>query len=43
MTIRYCPDTDPLFIAPAERDSRSSEAISVNLIVDSDAQVGQWG
>jgi uncharacterized protein YuzE len=34
MKIRYFPDTDTLYIALAERDSSSSEAISDNLIVD---------
>ena len=38
MKIRYFPDTDTLYIALAERDSSSSEAISDNLIVDFDAQ-----
>jgi uncharacterized protein YuzE len=38
MKIRYFPDTDTLYIALAERDSSSSEAISDNLIVDFDDQ-----
>ena len=38
MKIRYFPDTDTLYIALAERDSSSSQAISDNLIVDFDAQ-----
>ena len=38
MKIRYFPDTDTLYIALAERESTSSEAISDNLIIDFDAQ-----
>ena len=38
MKIRYFPDTDTLYIALAERNRSSSEAISDNLIVDFDAQ-----
>jgi len=38
MKIRYFSDTDTLYIALAERDSSSSEAISDNLIVDFDDQ-----
>jgi uncharacterized protein YuzE len=38
MKIRYFPDTDTLYIALAERDSSSSEAINDNLIVDFDGQ-----
>jgi uncharacterized protein YuzE len=37
MKIHYFPDTDTLYIALAERDSCSSEAISDNLIIDFDA------
>ena len=38
MKIRYVPDTATLYIALAERDSSSSEAINDNLIVDFDGQ-----
>lgn len=38
MKIRYFPDTDTLYIALAERENSSSEAISDNLIVDFDVQ-----
>jgi uncharacterized protein YuzE len=38
MKIRYFPDTDTLYIELADRVSRSSEAVSDNLIVDFDEQ-----
>ncbi|MBM5818319.1 MAG: DUF2283 domain-containing protein [Cyanobacteria bacterium K_Offshore_surface_m2_239] len=38
MKIRHFPEPDILYIALAERDSSSSQAINDNLIVDVDAQ-----